>query len=94
MQTGSGTESRSKYKVEQITQDKLTRSRQFGSMTEKLTGYEKLLKDLASRASDSDAQLINSILDKVRKNTIYLKRPKAHTSRNPTTTSKIQDSTT
>ena len=62
----SETESRSKvttlitYQVEW-----LTRTRQFGTMTEKVADYERLLRDLATRANDHDAQLIRSVLDKV-----------------------------
>ena len=38
--------------------------KQFGSMTEKVADYEKLLKDLRDRVSDEDANLIKAILDK------------------------------
>lgn len=34
-------------------------------MAEKVADYEKLLKDLATRASDDDATLIKNILDRV-----------------------------
>lgn len=34
-------------------------------MAEKVTEYEKLLKDLATRVDETDAELIRSALDKV-----------------------------
>jgi hypothetical protein len=43
----------------------LTLARQFGSMTKKVADYEKLLRDLAIRVSDADAQLIKTTLEKV-----------------------------
>ena len=43
----------------------MTLDRQFGSMTEKVADYEKLLKDLASRVGDTDAQLIRTALERV-----------------------------
>lgn len=39
--------------------------RQFGSMTEKVTEYEGLLKELLGRVDDSDAKLIKAALEKV-----------------------------
>jgi len=38
--------------------------KQFGTMTEKLAEYEKLLKDLVTRVGDSDSKLIRTSLDK------------------------------
>lgn len=43
----------------------LTSRRQFGTLTEKVADYEKLLKDLVSRVGDADASLIRASLDKV-----------------------------
>jgi hypothetical protein len=40
--------------------------RQFGTMTEKVAEYEKLLKDLITRVGDADANLIRASLEKVR----------------------------
>lgn len=40
--------------------------RQFGSLTEKVADYERLLRDLMSRASLDDADMIKSMLDRVR----------------------------
>jgi hypothetical protein len=40
-------------------------ARQFGSMTEKVADYEKLLRDLATRVSNADAQMIKVALEKV-----------------------------
>jgi hypothetical protein len=34
-------------------------------MTEKVSDYEKLLRDLATRVSEADASLIKSVLEKV-----------------------------
>lgn len=42
--------------------------KQFGSMTEKVADYEKLLNDLAKRVEDADVKLIRSALEK---ETIY-----------------------
>ena len=39
--------------------------KQFGTMTEKVAEYEKLLKELATRVSDADAEHIRTVLDKV-----------------------------
>ena len=44
----------------------LTALRQFGALTDKLAGYEKLLKALISRVNDADARLIRALLEKVR----------------------------
>ena len=41
------------------------RNRQFGTMTEKVADYEKLLKDLLNRVGDTDARLIRTSLEKV-----------------------------
>ncbi|RMZ88724.1 hypothetical protein DV736_g4042, partial [Chaetothyriales sp. CBS 134916] len=38
--------------------------KQFSAMTEKVSDYEKLLADLATRVSDADALLIHTVLDK------------------------------
>ncbi|KPI44660.1 putative transcriptional regulatory protein [Cyphellophora attinorum] len=38
--------------------------KQFGSMTEKVADYEKLLKDLATRVGEADAKLIRGTLEK------------------------------
>ncbi|EXJ92443.1 hypothetical protein A1O3_00994 [Capronia epimyces CBS 606.96] len=38
--------------------------KQFGTMTEKVTDYERLLNDLLTRVSDPDAQLIRAALEK------------------------------
>ena len=50
----------------------LTRNRQFGTMTDKLTDYEKLLKDLMGRVGDADAKLIRASLEKVGRGTILV----------------------
>ena len=42
--------------------------RQFGTMADKLADYEKLLRDLNQRVSESDAQLIKAVLEKVTPN--------------------------
>lgn len=39
--------------------------RQFGSMTEKVADYEKILRDLTTRVSDEDASLIRNTLERV-----------------------------
>lgn len=39
--------------------------RQFGSMTEKVADYEKLLRELMNRASLDDTVLIKSVLERV-----------------------------
>lgn len=39
--------------------------RQFGSMTEKVADYEKVLRELLGRASEDDAKLIKSTLERV-----------------------------
>ena len=39
--------------------------RQFGSMTEKVADYEKLLRNLSLRATENDAKLIKASLEKV-----------------------------
>lgn len=41
-------------------------TRQFGTMTEKVSDYEKLLKSLLDRVDEADARLIRASLDKVR----------------------------
>lgn len=43
----------------------LTIARQLGSLTKKVADYEKLLRDLATRASDVDSKLIKTALEKV-----------------------------
>lgn len=43
----------------------LTSHRQFGTMTEKVTEYEKLLKSLMTRVDDADASLIRIALERV-----------------------------
>lgn len=40
-------------------------NRQFGSMTEKVADYEKLLRELMNRASLDDTVLIKSVLERV-----------------------------
>ena len=44
----------------------LTALRQFGTLTDKVADYEKLLKKLISRVDDADARLIRGLLEKVR----------------------------
>ena len=44
----------------------LTAIRQFGTLTDKVADYEKLLKQLLSKVDDADARLIRASLDKVR----------------------------
>ena len=39
--------------------------RQFGSMTEKVADYEKILRELLGRVSEDDARLIKSTLERV-----------------------------
>ena len=39
--------------------------RQFGTMAEKLADYETLLRDLSSRVSEKDADMIRKSLEKV-----------------------------
>lgn len=41
-------------------------TRQFGSMQDKVADYEKILRDLQSRVSAADAELIRTTLDRVR----------------------------
>lgn len=60
------TEPRSEFRIRETTEDILTSNRQFGTMTEKVADYEKLLKDLMSRVGDADAGLIRASLEKVR----------------------------
>ena len=43
----------------------LTSPRQFGTMTEKVAEYEKLLNTLMPRVSDADASLIRLALERV-----------------------------
>jgi hypothetical protein len=43
----------------------LTVPRQFGTLTEKVTDYEILLKELINRVNEADARLIRTALDKV-----------------------------
>ncbi|EXJ55022.1 uncharacterized protein A1O5_12761 [Cladophialophora psammophila CBS 110553] len=43
----------------------LIASRQFGSLTEKVADYEKLLRELISRVDEADARLIRASLEKV-----------------------------
>ena len=72
-QMGNGTESRSELrKFRNPMEHTLTGHRQFGTMTEKLADYEKLLKDLLSRVGDEDASLIRASLEKVRKPLLVL----------------------
>lgn len=42
-------------------------TRQFGSMQDKVSDYEKILRDLQGRVSDADADLIRTTLDQVSK---------------------------
>lgn len=50
----------------------LTPPRQFGTLTEKVTDYEKLLKDLLPRVNEADAKLIRASLEKVCKFLVWL----------------------
>lgn len=43
----------------------LTPIRQFGSMAEKVSDYERILRDLQTRVSEDDANLIRNSLDRV-----------------------------
>jgi hypothetical protein len=62
----NGIESRSRPNSrDQVVPIRLTCCRQFGTMTEKVSDYEKLLRDLATRVSEADASLIKSVLEKV-----------------------------
>ncbi len=65
MQTASETGSRSKLPMA-YRNSRLSGSRQFGTMAEKVADYEKLLKELSLRVNEPDAELIRSTLDKVR----------------------------
>jgi hypothetical protein len=43
----------------------LTSTRQFGTMAEKVQDYESLLRELAARVGEQDAELIQKALEKV-----------------------------
>ena len=64
MQMARETESRSD-KPQVLHLKMLILFRQIGSMTEKVTEYERVLNSLVGRVSDVDAALIRSVLEKV-----------------------------
>jgi hypothetical protein len=66
MQTASGTEPKSMDFHSMAWGLQLTTDRQFGSMAEKVAGFEKLLRHLALRVGAEDAAQIRALLEQVR----------------------------